>query len=104
MLFIRGLEKKRARVHTPWCGITDVTSLGAVVGYCKLHMPPVKGCIQAVMYIRDSIFENMNYEACTASLKPKVQGSWNLHQLLSRDLDFFTMFLSISGIIGIVTK
>ncbi|KAF3057128.1 Lovastatin diketide synthase LovF [Daldinia childiae] len=98
--FIRSLEKKGATVYTPPCDISEAASLGAVIDYCKLHMPPIKGCIQAAMDIRDSIFENMSHEAWTASLKPKIRGSWNLHQLLPRDLDFFIMFSSISGIIG----
>lgn len=42
----------------------------------------------------------MSYESWTASLKPKILGSWNLHQQLPRDLDFFIMFSSVSGIIG----
>lgn len=34
-------------------------------------------------------------------LKPKVQGTWNLHRaLLSHPLDFFVMLSSISGVIG----
>lgn len=31
---------------------------------------------------------------------PKVVGSWNLHQQLPRDLDFFIMFSSIAGVLG----
>lgn len=36
-----------------------------------------------------------------AGVRPKVQGSWNLHNKLSQtDLDFFIMLSSISGVIG----
>jgi hypothetical protein len=42
----------------------------------------------------------MGLEAWTASLAPKVSGSWNLHRQLPRDLDFFIMLSSVSGIIG----
>jgi hypothetical protein len=42
----------------------------------------------------------MSVTAWTGSLGPKVPGSWNLHQQLPRDLDFFIMFSSVSGIIG----
>lgn len=36
-----------------------------------------------------------------AAVQPKVQGSWNLHELLSEaDLDFFVMLSSISGFGG----
>ena len=35
-----------------------------------------------------------------AAIRPKVQGTWNLHNQLPRDLDFFLMLSSTSGIIG----
>ncbi|GAM35400.1 polyketide synthase [Talaromyces pinophilus] len=48
----------------------------------------------------DSVFENIDHDAWSASLRPKVDGSWNLHQQLPRDLDFFILFSSIAGAIG----
>ena len=43
----------------------------------------------------------MTLEAYQAALRSKVQGSLNLHQLLSNaTLDFFIMLSSCSGIIG----
>lgn len=33
-------------------------------------------------------------------MRPKVAGSWNLHNLLPRDLEFFVCLSSIAGIIG----
>ncbi|KAI1759001.1 putative polyketide synthase [Hypoxylon sp. FL1150] len=98
--FIEGLREKGVVVYTPACNISDAASLAATVEYCKLNMPPIKGCIQAAMDIRDSVFENMSHESWIASLKPKIAGSWNLHQQLPRDLDFFILFASVSGIIG----
>ncbi len=38
-----------------------------------------------------------DWEECT---KPKVQGSWNLHELLPSNMDFFILLASASGIIG----
>ncbi len=35
-----------------------------------------------------------------AAIRPKVQGTWNLHNQLPKDLDFFLMLSSTSGIIG----
>ncbi|KAI1205339.1 putative polyketide synthase [Annulohypoxylon truncatum] len=98
--FVRNLEQKGATVYIPKCDITSPESLREVLNYCSHNMPPIKGCIQAAMDIRDSMFENMSYESWIASTKPKVLGSWNLHQQLPRDLDFFILFSSISGIIG----
>ena len=42
----------------------------------------------------------MTIEDWHQSIKPKVQGSWNLHALLPRDLDFFICLSSISGVVG----
>lgn len=35
-----------------------------------------------------------------AAIRPKVQGTWNLHNQLPQELDFFLMLSSTSGIIG----
>lgn len=50
--FIEGLREKGVVVYTPACNISDPASLAATVEYCKLNMPPIKGCIQAAMDIR----------------------------------------------------
>ena len=33
-------------------------------------------------------------------MAPKVQGSWNLHDLLPRGMDFFICLSSVSGVVG----
>lgn len=45
------------------------------------------------------MFENMSYNDWRAAVKPKVQGSFNLHESLP-DLDFFVMLSSATGILG----
>lgn len=37
-------------------------------------------------------------------LQPRYKGTWNLHKYLPRDLDFFVMLSSISGVIGNATQ
>lgn len=98
--FVRGLEDQGATVYCPKCDIADPESLAAVIAYSTANMPPIKGCIQAAMELRDAVFENVDYDAWCASLRPKIQGSWNLHEQLPRDLDFFILFSSIAGIVG----
>lgn len=46
------------------------------------------------------MFENMTYDTFQTAVKPKVQGSWNLHELLPLDMDFFVLLSSATGIIG----
>lgn len=42
----------------------------------------------------------MTLENFNAAIRPKVQGSWNLHELLPKDLDFFIMLSSVAGVLG----
>jgi hypothetical protein len=46
------------------------------------------------------MFENMSHKSYMAAVKPKVQGSWFLHELLPKDMDFFVMLSSATGILG----
>ena len=40
------------------------------------------------------------FEDFEAALRPKVQGSWNLHSHLPKGLDFFILLSSLNGILG----
>ena len=42
----------------------------------------------------------MPLEDFNAAIKPKVQGSWNLHNVLPKNLDFFVLLSSLSGVVG----
>ena len=46
------------------------------------------------------MFENMSHETFQTAVKPKVQGSWNLHELLPLDLEFFILLSSATGVLG----
>ncbi|RAH40505.1 type I polyketide synthase [Aspergillus brunneoviolaceus CBS 621.78] len=100
---VASLEGQGARVVTPMCDITDRASLRVVLDVCRQLMPPIKGCVQASMVVRSGNFESLDYESWKACTAPKAQGSWNLHELLPRGMDFFVMLSSISGICGPLT-
>ncbi len=98
--FLRDLENNGAGVYCPPCDVANTESLRVALGHCREHMPPIKGCIQAAMVLRDGFFEKMSHADWLAPLGPKIDGSWNLHEQLPRDLDFFILFSSIAGIVG----
>lgn len=50
--------------------------------------------------LRDGLFETMSYENWSQATTPKIQGSWNLHDFMPHDLDFFIMLSSLAGILG----
>ncbi|KAF7597000.1 hypothetical protein BBP40_011366 [Aspergillus hancockii] len=82
------------------CDVGNKEALQAVLSACSQNMPPIRGAIQGAMVLQDTLFANMTAEKFHTAVRPKVQGSWNLHELLPRDLDFFTMLSSSAGIIG----
>ena len=99
-VFVQEILAEGIDIQTPACDISNTLSLGEVLRNAKATMPPIRGCIQSAMALRDSLFENMTAEDWETATKPKIQGSWNLHMQLPCDLDFFILLSSISGIIG----
>ncbi|KAI1745439.1 BcPKS1, polyketide synthase [Xylaria scruposa] len=96
------LEELRAEgvdVRTPKCDVSSPESLEAALNECS-DMPPIKGCLQATMVLQDVIFETMSWDQWSISINSKVRTTWNLHAQLPRDLTFFIMLSSVSGIMG----
>ncbi|GAB1192786.1 hypothetical protein APSETT444_001982 [Aspergillus pseudonomiae] len=50
--------------------------------------------------VMDCTFEDMSYKGWETAVKPKVQGSWNLHCLLPKGMEFFILLSSQTGIVG----
>ncbi|KAI4288066.1 MAG: hypothetical protein L6R35_002669, partial [Caloplaca aegaea] len=94
------LHSQGCRVETPACDIAHEQTLKEVLDRCAETMPPIRGCMQATMVLKDTIFENMTHADFTLSTAPKTAGSWNLHKLLPRNLDHFILLSSITGIFG----
>ncbi|RYO81820.1 hypothetical protein DL764_009708 [Monosporascus ibericus] len=94
------LQTQGVFVAAPQVDISDITSLKNELQRLVKHMPPIRGCIQATVALRDNLFENMTYEDWLTSTRSKVTGSWNLHETLPVDLDFFILLSSVNGIFG----
>lgn len=63
----------------------------------------LKGIVQMSMVLCDQMFEGMSIEDWNTVTAPKVQGTWNLHEITTArgiDPDFFLLFSSLSGILG----
>lgn len=61
---------------------------------------PINGVVQLAMALCDTGFLNMNHLSWTTATTPKIQGTWNLHTLLPKDMDFFIMCSSAAGMMG----
>lgn len=56
----------------------------------------IKGVFQLAMVLEDAPLMDMQWSQWKATLEPKVQGTWNLHEaFLSHELDFFWMASSV---------
>lgn len=100
--FVRQLAARGAQVRTPICDISDLQALRDAIDHCisTFAMPPIKGCIQAAMVLHDAPFEATTYEIWQKAISPKVVGSFNLHTVLPKGMDFFIMLSSMAGVCG----
>ncbi|KUI56159.1 Lovastatin diketide synthase LovF [Cytospora mali] len=97
---VKELEGTCERVATPACDVTDNASLREVINKCLKTMPPVRGCIQGSMVLKDNHLGNMTLSEWNDAVLPKVAASRNLFDNLGRDLDFFILLSSTVGITG----
>ncbi len=64
-------------------------------------MPPLRGVVHAAGVLDDGIIAQQSPQRFEEIMRPKVLGSWNLHQLtLDRQLDCFILFSSVASLIG----
>ncbi|RMZ67076.1 polyketide synthase [Pyrenophora seminiperda CCB06] len=97
---VQELQQGGVTVVTPSCDVSDAHALETVIHNLRDQMPPIKGCIQGSMVLRDGLFENMSHGNFHAALRPKVQGTWNLHNVLPSKMDFFVLLSSTGGVFG----
>ncbi|KAL4864241.1 hypothetical protein BDV12DRAFT_205831 [Aspergillus spectabilis] len=97
---VDSIREQGIRVEVHSCDIVDYDRLRQVLEDVRETMPPIQGCIQSAMVLRPKVFENMAYQDWREAVDCKVAGTWNLHRLLPKGLDFFIMYSSISGGIG----
>ena len=104
---VRQLEDAGCRAKAVSCDVSDADSLATALDSCnKDGFPPIKGVVQAAMFLQDSIFEQMTIDDYQAAILPKVNGTWNLHQRFqaASSLDFFVILSSVAGIVGYASQ
>jgi myxalamid-type polyketide synthase MxaE and MxaD len=99
---VRDLEHHGASVHV---AAFDVADAGAIRGFLDEFdaegWPPVRGVIHAAGIVDDQFMVRIDEQSFAAVLRPKVAGALALHRAtLDLDLDFFTLFSSVSSVLG----
>ncbi|KJZ79056.1 hypothetical protein HIM_01829 [Hirsutella minnesotensis 3608] len=81
--------------------VADEKRLKDVIEDIRQSMPPIRGVIQGAMVLQDILFHKMTHEQWGVATRPKIKGSWALHELLLPEkLDFFILLSSLAGIVG----
>ena len=94
---IEDVRRTFTQASLPVCGIIQ----GAMILRVSLSWHPSRHISNYAF--QDKLYSSMSTEEFHAALSPKVQGTWNLHNVALENnvkLDFFTMLSSICGIAG----
>ncbi len=99
---VRDLERLGASIHV---AVFDVANTAAITNFLEeFHnegWPAVRGVIHAAGVVEDQLMLRLDEESFRRVLHPKVSGALALHQAtLDLDLDFFTLFSSLSSVLG----
>lgn len=97
---LKKLEEMGCHVAAYACDVSRGEAVESAVAEAQKSFPPIKGVVQGAMALQDAVLSNMTHQQFMSSILPKVQGSWNLHQHLPKDMDFFVMLSSSAGIGG----
>ncbi|CRG83761.1 Lovastatin nonaketide synthase [Talaromyces islandicus] len=101
---VRELESQNVRVATPPCDMIDPEAVRQVFQELSHTMPPIKGCIHGSLVLRDRLFHDLTYDDWRVTAECRAAGSWNLETNLPRDLDFFILLSSASGVVGLPSQ
>lgn len=99
---IRDLERLGASVHA---AVFDVADVEEVKAYLKAFhaegWPAIRGVIHAAGVVDDELMLRLNEKSFASVMRPKVDGALALHHAtLDLELDFFTLFSSLSAVLG----
>src|SRR5215510_12749135 len=95
------LRQAGANVLVSQADVSHEGDMSRVFEAMKANMPPLRGLVHAAGVAGYQAVKDIECGTLTALLRPKVMGTWVLHQLTqSMQLDFFVAFSSIASIWG----
>ncbi len=95
---VRDLEAAGSRVTVRRLDVADERQVSALVTGID---PPLKGIVHAAGVLDDGLLLNLDAERLRSVMRPKVEGSFNLHAATRGiPLDFFVLFSSAVSLLG----
>jgi myxalamid-type polyketide synthase MxaE and MxaD len=98
---IRDIEALGTTVELVSLDVADARALRDLLNQRQSGgLPQVRGVIHAAGSVQDQVMTRMSEAQLLSVLRPKILGSWALHECLKDEpLDFFTMFSSVSSVV-----
>lgn len=82
------------------CDVSDESSLCQLLKQvAEAGLPPITGAITGAMVLDDTVMERMTFQQWSNGVRPKIDGSRNLHKHLP-NLSLFIMLSSVAGVAG----
>ncbi len=95
------MEESGAKIFVVQADVANETDMRGVLDQIKISMSPLRGIVHAAGVPGYDAIAQITPTTLDAVLRPKVIGSWILHQLTKEiKLDFFVSFSSISAVWG----
>ncbi len=101
MSLVNQLRNEGIEVFIARADVSDLVQLKQVFDKIEKDMPVLRGVIHAAGVLDDGSLLNLNAERMKKVMAPKVDGTWNLHNLtITLPLDFFILFSSAVSVLG----
>lgn len=80
--------------------IADATNVASIMASFT-SARPLRGIVHAAGVSDSGVLSSLTPQRCEKTIAPKARGAWLLHEATKDvDLDFFVMFSSVSGVMG----
>jgi len=102
---LRALEARGVEVQVASVDVADERQIADFLAeYQREGFAPIRGVIHAAGVLDDRAVLQLDADALTTVIRPKVNGSWHLHHAFNgngqAELDFFVLFSSAASILG----
>lgn len=96
-IFFKELNIMGCAVQCFPCDVADKVAVKNAINQVSMR---IAGVMQMAMVLQDVGVMDMDLPTWNKAIRPKVEGTWNLHNLIPKELDFFIVFSSICGLLG----
>ncbi len=98
---VRAIEAFGVTVTPFAADVSDMAQMSALFEQFGDTLPPLRGLVHAAAIIDFQKLDEMSLAHLLATLRPKLAGTWVLHELTKQmPLDFFVLFSSTTALFG----